>query len=108
MKEALTLLLIILLPTLTFGQLPSAHIFPSVELARVDSVFHEFDRKDSPGCAMAVIDKGKIIYKKGYGMANLEHNIPITPDTIFDVASVSKQFTAFAVALLARPRETFA
>ncbi len=102
MKEALTLLLIILLPTLTFGQLPSAHIFPSVELARVDSVFQEFDRKDSPGCAMAVIDKGKIRYKKGYGMANLEHNIPITPDTVFDVASVSKQFTAFAIALLAR------
>ena len=102
MEKVFALLIIVFLPAFVFGQPTSADRLSRIEPAAVDSVFREFDRKDSPGCAVAVIDSGKIIYKKGYGMANLEHNIPITPDTIFDVASVSKQFTAFAVALLAR------
>jgi CubicO group peptidase (beta-lactamase class C family) len=108
MKKSSALLVIILLPTFIFGQLPSAVFFPSVEFARVDSVFQEFDRKDSPGCAAAVIGNGKIIYKKGYGMANLEHNIPITPDTVFDVASVSKTIYRFCHCAFSKARETFA
>jgi CubicO group peptidase (beta-lactamase class C family) len=102
MKKTFALFLIILLPTVVFSQHLPINRFASVDLARVDSIFQEFNRKDSPGCALAVIDGGRITYKKGYGMANLEHNIPITPDTVFDVASVSKQFTAFAIALLAK------
>ena len=73
-----------------------------VDSARIDSVFKQFDRKDCPGCAVALMNAGNIIFEKGYGMANLEHSIPITPATVFDIASVSKQFTAFAIALLAR------
>ncbi len=69
---------------------------------RVDQVFAEWDRPDSPGCALAVIQDGKIIYKRGYGMANLEHNVPIKPETIFDIGSTSKQFTALSILLLAR------
>ena len=68
---------------------------------QVDQLFAAWDRPDSPGCALAVMLGGEIVYKRGYGMANLEYDIPITPTTIFHVASVSKQFTAFAVALLA-------
>jgi hypothetical protein len=68
---------------------------------QVDQLFAAWDRPDSPGCALAVMQGGEIVYKRGYGMANLEYDIPITPTTIFHVASVSKQFTAFAVALLA-------
>jgi CubicO group peptidase (beta-lactamase class C family) len=67
----------------------------------MDEVFAKWDKPDSPGCALAVTKDGAIVYKRGYGMANLEYGIPITPLTIFHVASVSKQFTAMAVVLLA-------
>ena len=70
--------------------------------ARVDKVFAQFDKATSPGCALAVIKDGQIIYKRGYGMADLDHDIPIKPDTVFHVASVSKQFTAMAILLLAK------
>ena len=68
--------------------------------ARVDKLFAEWDKWDSPGASIAVFKDGSIIYKRGYGSAQLEYNVPITPSTIFHIASVSKQFTAFAVALL--------
>jgi len=70
--------------------------------ARVDQVFANWDKPDSPGCALAVIKDGKIIYQRGYGMADLEHDIPISPASAFYIGSVSKQFTAFAVAMLAQ------
>lgn len=49
---------------------------------KIDEIFAEWDKPDSPGCALAVMKDGEIIYKKGYGMANLEYDIPITPETI--------------------------
>ena len=70
--------------------------------AKVDKVFAQFDKPDSPGCALAVIKDGQIIYNRGYGMADLDHDIPIKPDTPFHVASVSKQFAAFSILLLAK------
>lgn len=73
-----------------------------VDSTRIDSIFRKFNRNDCPGCAVAVMNAGNIIFEKGYGMANLEHSIPITSTTVFDVASVSKQFTAFAIALLVK------
>ena len=69
-------------------------------IVRTDAVLSDFARRDSPGCALAVVKDGNIIHKQGYGMASLEFDVPITPSTIFHVASVSKQFTAMAVALL--------
>ena len=68
--------------------------------AKVDQLFAEWNRSDSPGAAIAVVKEGETIYKRGYGMANLEYNIPITTTTIFDIASVSKQFAAFAITTL--------
>ena len=68
---------------------------------RMDSIFAAFDKRDTPGCAVAVSDGGRTIFAKGYGMASLEHDLPITPTSAFYAASVSKQFTAFAVAMLA-------
>ena len=68
--------------------------------AKVDQLFAEWDKPDSPGAALAVTRDGEIIYKRGYGTANLEYDIPITTTTIFDIASVSKQFAAFAIATL--------
>ena len=69
--------------------------------AKVDQLFAEWNRADSPGAAVAVTRDGEVIYKQGYGTANLEYDIPITPITVFDIASVSKQFAAFAIATLA-------
>jgi len=69
--------------------------------AQTDKIFALWDRPESPGCALAVIRDGQIIYKRGYGTADLDHDIPITPASVFHVASVSKQFTALAIHLLA-------
>lgn len=72
---------------------------------KVDQLFTPWDRDDEPGAAIAVARNGEILYKNGYGLANLEYDIPITPRTIFHVASVSKQFTAFAITTLAERGE---
>ena len=68
--------------------------------AQVDSLFERYVQPGSPGCALAVIKDGQIVYKQGYGLANLEYNVPITPSTVFNIGSMAKQFTAFGIALL--------
>jgi CubicO group peptidase (beta-lactamase class C family) len=70
--------------------------------AEIDQLFSHWDKPGTPGAAISVVKDGKIIFKKGYGSANLEYDIPITPSTVFHIASVSKQFTTFAVLLLER------
>jgi CubicO group peptidase (beta-lactamase class C family) len=67
---------------------------------KVDAVFAKWNRTDSPGCALGVYRDGKILYKHGYGMANLNDDVAITPETVFHVASMSKQFTAASILLL--------
>ncbi|MCS6817579.1 MAG: serine hydrolase [Blastocatellia bacterium] len=68
--------------------------------AHVDRLFAAWDRSGSPGCAIGIIKDGQLIYARGYGMANLEHAIPITPQTVFDIGSTAKQFTAASIVLL--------
>jgi CubicO group peptidase (beta-lactamase class C family) len=68
--------------------------------ALVDAVFAEYQRTDSPGCALGVFQGGSIEYARGYGMANLELGASIAPSTVFDIGSTSKQFSAFAILLL--------
>ena len=68
--------------------------------ARVDELFRKMDTTVTPGCALAVMKDGHIVYERGYGMADLDHNVPITPATVFHVASMSKQFTAASIVLL--------
>jgi CubicO group peptidase (beta-lactamase class C family) len=68
--------------------------------ARVDKVFAAWDKPDSPGASVAVVRDGRVIYSRGYGQAQLEYAVPNTPATTFHAASVSKQFTAFAIQLL--------
>ena len=67
---------------------------------KVDELFVLWDKPDSPGCALGIIREGELIYTRGYGMANLEHNVPITSKSIFRIGSTSKQFTAMCLALL--------
>ena len=68
-------------------------------VTKVDEIFSAFT-PDTPGCAVAVYQNGKTILAKGYGSANLEYGVPITPTTPFIIGSVAKQFTAAAIALL--------
>ena len=73
---------------------------PSVSESQVDAIFSRWTN-DSPGCAVGVSKAGQPVLQKAYGMADLEHDIPNKADTIFEAGSVSKQFTAAAVLLLA-------
>jgi len=69
--------------------------------SRVDAyIKSEMEKQKIPGVALAVIRDGKIILAKGYGLANLEHQIPVKPETIFQSGSMGKQFTATAVMML--------
>ena len=68
--------------------------------AAVDEVFSDLTKSGSPGCALGVYRDGKIIYAKGYGLANIEENVGITPQSVFDIGSTSKQFTAASILLL--------
>lgn len=67
---------------------------------QIDAIFKDFDKEGSPGYALGITKGNKLLYAKGYGMANLDYDIPITPTTVFSIASVSKQFTAACIALL--------
>jgi CubicO group peptidase (beta-lactamase class C family) len=71
-------------------------------LARVDSVFARYDRNDAPGYAVGIVQNGRVIYARGFGSANLDYRAAITPATVFNVASLSKQFTAACIAILIR------
>ncbi|GAB5473837.1 MAG: hypothetical protein Mars2KO_19360 [Maribacter sp.] len=69
-------------------------------LKEVNTIFKTYDNLKTPGVAVGFIQNGELIFSKGYGMADLEHNIPINTKSVFSLASVSKQFTVFAVLLL--------
>ncbi|MCF8221961.1 MAG: beta-lactamase family protein [Bacteroidales bacterium] len=66
----------------------------------IDSLFSEWDNPGVPGCALGIVKNGKLVYTKGYGIADLEHNIEIKPSSVFYIASVSKQFVTFCILLL--------
>lgn len=66
----------------------------------VDALFAQWARTDSPGCSVAVSRDGRIVLERGYGMADLEQGVAIRPETVFNMASVSKQFTAASLLLL--------
>lgn len=72
---------------------------PSLD-SKVDALFSEWNNPSSPGAAVAIVKDSRVIYRKGFGCAQLEYGVPITPSTVFHVASLSKQFTAMAVSML--------
>lgn len=69
-------------------------------MSQIDEVFADYAKPNSPGCSLAVYRNGAMAYARGYGMASLELGVPITPQTVFDIGSTSKQFTAFSILLL--------
>lgn len=95
--------LLALVPVAALAGAPArlAGQIPDSIRTRVDAVFSRWDRTDSPGCAVGISQGGREVYTRGYGMSDLQHAIAITPSSIFHVASISKQFAAYSVALLA-------
>ncbi len=75
---------------------------PDSTIKKIDSLYTKWNSPNSPGCTIGIVMNDKLIYSKGYGMANLEYDIPNKPETIFHMASISKQFTAWSIVLLAR------
>ena len=73
---------------------------PEASQAAVDKVFSDLTAPGSPGCAVGVAENGATVYEHGYGLANVEAGAPIRPDTVFDIGSTSKQFTAASILLL--------
>jgi CubicO group peptidase (beta-lactamase class C family) len=75
---------------------------PDSTLKKIDIIFAKWHTTNTPGCTVGIVMNDKLVFAKGYGMANLEYAIPNNPETIFHMASVSKQFTAWSIVLLAR------
>ena len=100
-RIASALVLASLLPIAARAQQPAPPAGDSVRIA-INRAFAGWTATDGPGCAMAAAQHGRIVHQNGYGMANLETGTPITPASVFHLASVSKQFTATAILLLAR------
>src|SRR5438045_716394 len=75
---------------------------PDSRTDAVDKMFAQFAKPDAPGCAIGIYQNGQLIYKHAYGMADLERDVPLTPDSVFYLGSVAKQFTAASVVLLAQ------
>ena len=103
MKRLSAIVSVLLVASVGLAQLARLAEDESIDaqISKVDELFEEWDKPDSPGCALAAIKDGKIIYKRGYGMADLEHDIPITSETVFYIGSVSKQFVTLSILLLA-------
>ena len=89
-----------LISSMALAQFAGAQMLAPDLAQKVDKVFEKWDRTDSPGCALGIYQDGRIVYKHGYGMANLNDDVTITPETVFHVASMSKQFTAASILLL--------
>jgi len=86
---------------LVLAAAPAVHTQAPAANPRVDAIFKTWDRADSPGCAIGAIQNGRFVYTRGYGMANLDYGLKNSPTMVYYVGSVSKQFTAASVALLA-------
>lgn len=98
MSRLFSVLIILILSSTSLAQVTGS----ADATTKIDKLFAQWDKTDSPGCALAVIKDGQTIYRRGYGMANLDSGIPITFQTVFNVGSISKQFTAMSIILLAR------
>jgi CubicO group peptidase (beta-lactamase class C family) len=73
-----------------FGDEPPAGL-PADLTVRVDGLFAQWNRRDTPGCAVGIVHRGRVIYSKGFGSADLEYQVPNTPQTVFDASAGSTE-----------------
>ena len=106
MKAYLVRIFLCVLTCALVGGLAAARTieFETTKVAQADEVDDyikaEMEKRQIPGLALAVVKSGKLIKAKGYGLANLELDVPVTPDSVFELASVTKSFTATAIMML--------
>src|SRR4051794_34648199 len=74
---------------------------PADPQAKMDALFRDFAQPGGPGAAVMVVHRGKVLFSKGYGLADVEGKVPCATNTNFRLASVTKQFTAMAILILA-------
>ena len=97
-----TIGILVLLVACTYEDKSGSGVVIGDAIPVVDAIFATWDVPGSPGCALAVAQVGDLIYTRGYGYANLDYDIRITPKTVFDVASITKQFNAASIIMLER------
>lgn len=100
MKPSFRLLAAFIFSCFAFNN-AAAQTIPDSLAEKIDKLFSRWNNTNTPGCVIGVVSNDSLIYAKGYGMANLEYGIPLSPETIFHMASVSKQLTAYSIVLLA-------
>ena len=88
-----------------FSALPVSAAFAAPSPQQLDALISKLSQPGAPGLSVAVFRAGKIIYRKATGLADLDHHVSLTTHSAFDIASMSKQFTAMAVVLLAEDRK---
>ncbi len=88
--------------SISFAGKTIGQALPDSIVTKINTFFTTWNNANSPGCAVGIVRNDSLIFSKGYGMANLEYGIPNSDETIFHIASVSKQFTAYGIILLAR------
>jgi CubicO group peptidase (beta-lactamase class C family) len=92
----------LVLATLALRMLLSVAAFAQdIPTQKVDQIFAVYDKPGSPGCSLGVILNGDFVYRKAYGSASLELKVPLSPQSVFYMGSVSKQFTAAGIVLAA-------
>ena len=92
MKKYLLLFILSSFSIISFGQIK--------ESKALDSIFIDWSKEDVPGCALGIVKNGKLVYAKGYGLANMEYDVPNSASSVFRIGSTSKQFTAACIVLL--------
>jgi CubicO group peptidase (beta-lactamase class C family) len=83
----------------------SAQAAADARSEQVDALFADWNKPDSPGCAIGVMSQGELVYAKGYGLADVARGIPLSQGTVFDIASMTKQFTGATIGLLTLERK---
>ena len=99
MRSMLQEIILAIALLLVSGAAAAQNLSPA-QTGKIDEVFRQYNKPDSAGCALGVYRNGSVAYARGYGMASLDLGVPITPQTVFDIGSTSKQFTAFSILLL--------
>lgn len=92
----------LMLVLMAFASRAASSQSPDMLTARVDKLFEEWNKTNAPGCGVAVSRNGALIYGRGFGMASLELGVPVTRTSVFPAASISKQFAATSILLLAQ------
>ncbi|WP_299888438.1 serine hydrolase [uncultured Lacinutrix sp.] len=96
MKKIYTAFLLLVM-TISFSQETQKR---QITTDQIDAVFSQWNTKDKPGIAVGILNNGKIVHAKGYGLANLEHQVPINQETKFYIGDLAKEFTVYALLLL--------